>query len=84
MSRVTGRVRLYACIAAANHKTTPTRVLSDCRTRRDVYARREVMRRLYDEGFSYSQIGRWLNRDHSTVMFGLGHIQKHFSTEKRP
>lgn len=71
---MTPRVRLYACIAAANHKTTIKCVMGESRSRPDVYARREVMRRLRDDGFSYSQIGRWLDRDHSTVMFGLGSL----------
>lgn len=76
MIRTTGRVRRYACIAAANHKTTLPQVLGESRSRCDVYARREVMRRLHSDGFSYSQIGRLLDRDHSTVMFNLGKIAK--------
>ena len=77
MIRATGRVRLYACIAAANHKTTIPLVLGESRARANVYARREVMVRLHSDGFSYSEIGRLLNRDHSTVMFNLGKILKH-------
>jgi chromosomal replication initiation ATPase DnaA len=34
-------------------------------------ARTDVMRRLHDNGFSTSQIGRWLQRDHSTVIYHL-------------
>lgn len=78
-----GRVRLYACIAAANHGTTLNRVLSEARSRPEVYARREVMRRLHAEGVSYAQIGRWLNRDHATVMYGLGVIKKTFPSRRR-
>lgn len=82
---MTPRVRLYACIAAANHRTTLTRVLSDCQARPEAYARREVMRRLHDEGFSYSQIARWLNREHATVMYHLGKLpNKHSPGRKRP
>lgn len=83
MKRYTGRVRLYACIAAANHGTTLNRVLSESRSRAEVYARREVMHRLHAEGASYSQIGRWLNRDHSTVMVGLGVVKKHYESRRR-
>jgi len=68
---LTQRVRLYACIAAANHGTTIARVLGESRARRETAARREVWRRLYDDGFSYAVIGRFTDRDHATVMHGL-------------
>ena len=68
---MTPRVRLYACIAAANHGTSIKRVMGESRTRADVEARWEIMRRLHDDGFSLSQIGRWIKRDHSTVIHGL-------------
>ena len=68
---LTPRVRLYACIAAANHGTTIARVLGESRARRETAARREVWRRLYDDGFSYAAIGRFTDRDHATVIYGL-------------
>ncbi len=68
---LTPRVRLYACIAAANHGTTIARVLGESRARRETAARREVWRRLYDDGFSYAAIGRFTDRDHATVIHGL-------------
>jgi hypothetical protein len=71
---LTPRVRLYACIAAANHGTTIARVLGESRARRETAARREVWRRLYDDGFSYAAIGRFTDRDHATVMHGLKKI----------
>ena len=65
------RVRLYACIAAANHQTTLTAVLSDSRRRPDVLARREVWQRLHRDGFTLAAIGRMTNRDHTSVLHGL-------------
>ena len=77
---LTPRVRLYACIAAANHGTTIARVLGESRARRETAARREVWRRLYDDGFSYAAIGRFTDRDHATVIHGL---KKSMSPEAR-
>lgn len=71
---MTPRVRLYACIAAANHGTTIPRVMSQSRYKRDVQARWELWRRLHEDGFSFSRIGRWTGRHHTTVMHGLGLI----------
>jgi chromosomal replication initiation ATPase DnaA len=68
---MTQRVRLYACIEAANHGTTIGRVLGACRSRPEVLARWEVMRRLREDGFSTTLIGHWLHRDHTTVLHGL-------------
>jgi hypothetical protein len=78
----TGRVRLYACIAAANHGTTIPGVLGESRHRPDVGARQEVMCRLYDDGFPLAQIGRFLNRDHSTVIHAVKKLRPR--TESAP
>lgn len=64
---MTPRVRLYACIEAANHHCTIAQVVGQARSAHIVYARHAVMRRLHADGFSMSQIGRWMHRDHSTV-----------------
>lgn len=69
--RPKGRVRLYGCIAAANHGTTIGALFGDSHQRRDTAARREVWRRLKADGFSLAAIGRMTNRDHSTVLYGL-------------
>jgi hypothetical protein len=68
---LTPRVRLYACIAAANHGTSIARIMGEGRCRPEVLARREIWRRLHDDGFSLAAIGRFTNRDHSTVIHGL-------------
>ncbi len=41
-----------------------------------VLARNEVMKRLDEFHYSLSQIGRVVNRDHSTVCFALGRMAK--------
>lgn len=69
--RPKGRARLYGCIAAANHGTTIGALFGESRQRQDVAARREVWRKMKDDGFSLSEIGRLTNRDHSTVLHGL-------------
>lgn len=71
MRTIPPRVRLYACIAAAEHHVNIGEVLGSSRTRPAVLARWDVMRRLRNDGFSTPQIGRWLDRDHSTVVYGL-------------
>ncbi|MBO9380048.1 hypothetical protein GG804_25090 [Sphingomonas histidinilytica] len=46
-------------------------VLSDCRRRDLIVARREVYRQLRALGASYPTIGRLMQRDHSTIMHAL-------------
>ena len=41
-----------------------------------VRPRHEVMRRARESGFSLSEIGRALNRDHTTVMHGIKRAKK--------
>ena len=72
----TGRARLYACIAAANHGTKPACVFGESRLRRDVLARHEMWRRMYADGLSVAAIGRATNRHHSTVLQGLGRLSR--------
>lgn len=71
-----GRARLYACIAAANHGTKPACVFGESRLRRDTLARREMWTRMYNDGLSVAAIARATNRHHSTVLLGLGRISK--------
>jgi len=51
----------------------PSQILSKTRTRHVVYARQAIMFRLRNEllGLSLPQIGGILNRDHSTVIYGI-------------
>jgi chromosomal replication initiation ATPase DnaA len=57
--------------AASKHGVQLSAVLTGSRRRRIVAARDEVIRALYQEGLSRSQIGRVLHRDHSTILHSL-------------
>jgi hypothetical protein len=65
------RLETYLAEASAEHGTTPERVMSTSRLRRDCRARRDVMRRLRADGFSMPQIGDWMGRDPSTVFHAV-------------
>ncbi|MET0439185.1 MAG: helix-turn-helix domain-containing protein [Devosia sp.] len=67
----TARVRQYAREEAARFGCSASEILSPLRRWDVVAARRAVMRRLRDDGFSTPQIGKWLDRDHTTVLSGL-------------
>lgn len=41
------------------------------RTREIAHARQRAYLILHDAGYSFPQIGRYFNRDHTTVMFGV-------------
>lgn len=50
----------------------PERILSGRRDRETAHARQELCRRLHDEqGWSLSRIGRFLDKDHTTVLHGV-------------
>lgn len=62
---------------AAEHGVSPELIAEQCRRRPVVLARREVMRRLHACGrYSAAQIGRFLNHDHTTVLYAIGCLQK--------
>lgn len=65
------RVFGHAIEAALDHGTTVSAILSRDRTAIVSRARRAVMHRLRQEGATTTQIGRWLGRDHSTVVVAL-------------
>lgn len=46
-------------------------LMSDARRAQVAHARQEVMRLAVDAGFSTTQVGRFLGRDHSTVVHGI-------------
>jgi chromosomal replication initiation ATPase DnaA len=68
---VTPRVRHYTTRAAALFGMDPEQVFMRRRSVDYVIARALVWDALRADGFSYSQIGRWTGRDHSTVMNAL-------------
>lgn len=68
---MTPRVRQYAAEIAAEHDVSPEAILSPCRKAPAARARNQLYRRLSRDGFNSLQIGRWLERDPSTVRAGL-------------
>lgn len=68
---MTPRVQRYAEEAGAYFGVAADEILSPVRRAKVVRARWAVMRRLSAAGFSSVQIGRWLQRDHATVLHGL-------------
>lgn len=56
---------------------TWTEIIDDRRWRPLVLARREVCVALRDAGWSYEAIGRYINRDHSTVIYAIETWKEH-------
>ncbi len=66
---MTPRVRAYAEEIGFWHGVPASKILSPSHEHHASHARGDLMRRLRAEGFSTVQIGRWLHRDHSTVVY---------------
>lgn len=69
-------VRNYAKEAAEGLGVSVNEVLGRQRFKNMVIARKAVMKRLWDDGFSTPEIGFMLNRDHTTVLHGLGRLSR--------
>lgn len=69
-------VRNYADRYGAAFGLTARDVLGRRRTADHVRARNAVMRRLWEDGFSSPEIGALLDRDHTTVLFALGRLNR--------
>lgn len=67
-------VRNYAREAGSPLGVSVNEVLGRQRFKNMVAARKEVMRRLWEDGFSTPEIGFMLDRDHTTVLHGLGRL----------
>jgi chromosomal replication initiation ATPase DnaA len=65
---MTPRVDFYALVAGVRYNVARAEIFGRSRRVPVARARREVMRRLRDDGFTTTQIGRWMGRDHSTVI----------------
>lgn len=63
MSEITAQI-------ASAHLLTVTEMRGKSRERHIAWPRQEAMLAMVEEGFSLQQIGRFLNRDHTTVMTG--------------
>lgn len=68
MRHIPPRVRRYVGEIAFWHGVNAREILSRNRAATIAAARADVMRRLRRDGFSTPQIGRWLDRDHSTII----------------
>jgi len=66
------RVVSYANEEGARFGVSPRQIFGKGRRRAIIEARHSVIKRLRDDGFSTVQIGRWMGRDHSTVLHALG------------
>ncbi len=64
---MTPRVRLYAYEEAQKAGVDAAAVFGRGQARPLQDARRAVMRRLRNDGFTHQQIGNWLNRDAGNV-----------------
>ena len=69
---MTPQARAIIREVAATCAVTPGNIFTRCRTRAAVHARIEIAKRLRDRGYSTPQIGRVLNRDHTTIVYYLG------------
>ena len=60
---------------ARRHQTTYERAIAKGKRRNaTLNARVEMVRALYAEGMSSTMVGRRINRDHTTVLWYLGHL----------
>jgi hypothetical protein len=65
--------------AVAQSEVSAAELLSNCQKRKTAWARQDLMADLYELGYSYSQIGRALGRDHSTILYGIAQSKKRAS-----
>lgn len=69
---------------AARRGVDPRDILRACRKPKVFRARIEVAERLRARGYSSPQIGRCLNKDHTTVLYYLGLLSRKVSDEQKP
>lgn len=69
---MTPQARAIIREVAATCAVAPANIFTRCRTRAAVHARIEIAKRLRARGYSMPQIGRVLNRDHTTIVYYLG------------
>jgi Bacterial dnaA protein helix-turn-helix len=67
------------CDVSTRYNLTPDLIAGRCRAYRLVLARAEVAKLLRERDYTTSQIGRVLNRDHTTIVFYLGTGRKQVS-----
>lgn len=63
-------------IIALQHGFTAEEVISPCRSATLVKARQECIIMFRDRGYSVTEIGRIMRRDHTTIVHTLQRVQK--------
>lgn len=66
-------VRRFCAEEGLVAKATTAEILGKDRRKHVVWARQRVFQRLRALGYSYPGIGRRMDRDHTTVLFGVRH-----------
>ena len=61
----------------------PEELLGHSRKRRFARARFAAYKALYMRSQCYSHVGRWCNRDHSTVRYGIDRAEYYMAREER-
>lgn len=69
-------IREIAVDVCRGHGIPLSQVLSESRVRRIARVRQEIMWRSYEAGHSLPKIGRVLNRDHTTVLWGVRQYER--------
>lgn len=78
------RAKAIAATAARLHGVRPEEVFGRSRSKRCVQARAQVAKELrYGMGWTYPHIGRFLQRDHTSVMSMLGRLAKNVKRRRR-
>jgi chromosomal replication initiation ATPase DnaA len=70
------RMFVMAAEIASVYGLTVEDFKSPCRKRGVVWPRQEFMLAAQREGFSLPQIGRFLNRDHTTILWGIAQAKR--------
>lgn len=70
MSELPQYVRQIVASVADHHGVTVAQIMGPRQHRLIARARQHAYAALRDRGASYPQIGMWLARDHSTVLYG--------------
>lgn len=73
---MTPRARQIIREVATCYGVSPELLVSKCRVHRLLPARIEIAKLLRARGYSTPQIGRIMNRDHTTIVFYLGNLEK--------
>lgn len=61
---------------AAKHGVSLFDLMRRCRLNKVVHARAEIAKRLDAQRFTVSEIGRLLNKDHTTIVYYLGRAKR--------